>query len=764
MKSLWKIPVLFFVCSFLGTWASVTVKRRPRFPVNSNSNGENELCPKVRIGQDDLPGFDLISQFQIDKAASRRAIQRVVGSTALQVAYKLGNNVDFRIPTRTPDPNADLSSLNLRHLYPSGLPEEYSFLTTFRMTGSTLEKHWSIWQIQDSSGKEQVGVKINGQTKSVSFSYKGLDGSLQTAAFSNLPSLFDSQWHKIMIGVERRSATLFVDCNMIESLPIKPRGQIDVDGFAVLGKLVDNPQVSVPFELQWMLIHCDPLRPRRETCHELPARITTIDQRGPPGEQGPPGPPGPPGVPGIDGIDGPPGEPGKPGAPGKPGTPGADFAYLLTHAKKAKYNGAIFIFRENLVCQDLVDFQAVVSLDLLVLLGEQDSLESLAVLDRLATLGKEDHRDPLAPRDPVEQLAFMMEIHWVIKELKERLVNLEDKVTSFCDDIKAYVLRLKECASLSVYFSRELKGARGLDGDPGPQGLPGAPGDQGQRGPPGEIGPKGERGPQGSPGIPGLPGPKGDTGLPGVDGRDGIPGMPGTKGNTGAPGKPGQLGNSGKPGRQGPPGEVGPRGPRGLSGSRGEVGPVGPPGPPGKLGVVGEPGPKGEQAGNPGEPGVRGPEGSRGLPGEEGPRGPPGPRGVQGEQGATGLPGIQGPPMAASLKRPDSGASGLPGRPGPPGPPGPPGENGFPGQMGLRGLPGMKGPPGALGVRGPKGDPGPASYGRNGRDGERGPPGAAGIPGVPGPPGPPGPPGFCEPASCTMQAGQRAFNTKGPSQ
>lgn len=33
------------------------------------------------------------------------------------------------------------------------------------------------------------------------------------------------------------------------------------------------------------------------------------------------------------------------------------FADLHTHAKKAKYDGAIFIFRENLVCQDLVDFQ-----------------------------------------------------------------------------------------------------------------------------------------------------------------------------------------------------------------------------------------------------------------------------------------------------------------------------------------------------------------------------------------------------------------------
>lgn len=93
-------------------------------------------------------------------------------------------------------------------------------------------------------------MKINGQTKSVAFSYKGLDGSLQTTAFSKFPSLFDSQWHKIMIGVERSSATLFVDCKRIESLPIKPRGKIDIDGFAVLGKVVENPQVSVPVSIK----------------------------------------------------------------------------------------------------------------------------------------------------------------------------------------------------------------------------------------------------------------------------------------------------------------------------------------------------------------------------------------------------------------------------------------------------------------------------------------------------------------------------------
>lgn len=60
--------------------------------------------------------------------------------------------------------------------------------------------------------------------------------------------------------------------------------------------------------------------------------------------------------------------------------------------------------------------------------------------------------------------------------------------------------------------------------------------------------------------------------------------------------------------------------------------------------------------------------------------------------------------LAASLRRPESGAAGLPGRPGLPGPPGTPGDNGFPGQAGARGLPGLKGPPGILGFKGQKGE------------------------------------------------------------
>lgn len=30
------------------------------------------------------------------------------------------------------------------------------------------------------------------------------------------------------------------------------------------------------FDIQWMVIHCDPLRPQREGCGELPARVSGV--------------------------------------------------------------------------------------------------------------------------------------------------------------------------------------------------------------------------------------------------------------------------------------------------------------------------------------------------------------------------------------------------------------------------------------------------------------------------------------------------------
>lgn len=118
------------------------------------------------------------------------------------------------------------------------------------MSGNTLQKYWSVWQVMDASGQEQVGLKLNGEAKSLEYSYKGMDGSLQTATFLDLPYLFDSQWHKVMVGIEKNTVSLYIDCTMIQSLTIKPRGKINVDGFTMLGKLQNNPQVSIPVSFE----------------------------------------------------------------------------------------------------------------------------------------------------------------------------------------------------------------------------------------------------------------------------------------------------------------------------------------------------------------------------------------------------------------------------------------------------------------------------------------------------------------------------------
>lgn len=112
------------------------------------------VCPPMKNGQDDLPGFDLITQFQLD-VIPMRGVRKVEGSTPLQVAYRLDREANFQIPTR----------LN----FPRGFPDEYSFMTTFRMIKSTVNKVWNIWQVVDEDGLKQAGMRLNGDQQALEF-------------------------------------------------------------------------------------------------------------------------------------------------------------------------------------------------------------------------------------------------------------------------------------------------------------------------------------------------------------------------------------------------------------------------------------------------------------------------------------------------------------------------------------------------------------------------------------------------------------------
>ncbi|XP_016116842.1 collagen alpha-1(IX) chain-like [Sinocyclocheilus grahami] len=253
------------------------------------------VCPTMKNGQDDLPGFDLITQFQLD-VIPMRSVRKVEGSTPLQVAYRLDREANFQIPTR----------LN----FPRGFPDEYSFMTTFRMIKNTVNKVWNIWQVVEEDGLKQAGMRLNGDQQALEFFLTTMEGDVQTVTFPGLYDLFNTKWHKVMVGVEKELVTLYVDCHPVDQKPIKRKGYVNTEGDTLIGRLDSDPNTSVVFELQWMLIHCDPKRAHRESCNELPQSEMYANAEpdpkpipGPPGPEGPEGPRGPHGEPGRDGRD-----------------------------------------------------------------------------------------------------------------------------------------------------------------------------------------------------------------------------------------------------------------------------------------------------------------------------------------------------------------------------------------------------------------------------------------------------------------------------
>ena len=138
-----------------------------------------------------------------------------------------------------------------RSAHPLGLPEEFAFVTVLRMDGSTVQKNWNIWQMQDLNGDEQLSVGLNGLAQSLEFTFIALDKQKQSVVFSLLPLLFNSRWHEIVLSVSRRLVTLFVDCVKIESQNIPTREKVHLDGYTLLGKLKDNSVIAVPVSILW---------------------------------------------------------------------------------------------------------------------------------------------------------------------------------------------------------------------------------------------------------------------------------------------------------------------------------------------------------------------------------------------------------------------------------------------------------------------------------------------------------------------------------
>lgn len=235
-------------------------------------------CADYKPGEDDLENFDYIRKFELDvNLDGYPGVSRVRGSNRMQTAYRIDSSANLVMPT--------FRAVN------QGLPEQFSFVITFRNRRET-SKRWHLIRITDPSGQPQFAVGLNPSRNTIEFSIPKYDRTIQTLSWE-APFVFTDEWHKIHFGVFRESVVLYVNCQPVGEKPMDIiDARIDLNGEIMIAKDATSTS-TIPIDLQWMVMACDPESVERETCDELPPREKPQEPNcevtcpaGPPGREG----------------------------------------------------------------------------------------------------------------------------------------------------------------------------------------------------------------------------------------------------------------------------------------------------------------------------------------------------------------------------------------------------------------------------------------------------------------------------------------------
>ena len=119
-------------------------------------------------------------------------------------------------------------------MYPDGLPSDYSVIATFKVTKETAKKSWNLWQVSDPEGREQVGLRFQGDTRSLDFFYTSPHGNQMLRTLQGAEKLFDGEWHKLALSVKGGQVKLLIDCKEVsvesidESRPVIRQGNTSI--------------------------------------------------------------------------------------------------------------------------------------------------------------------------------------------------------------------------------------------------------------------------------------------------------------------------------------------------------------------------------------------------------------------------------------------------------------------------------------------------------------------------------------------------------
>lgn len=135
-------------------------------------------------------------------------------------------------------------------VYPGGLPSDYSVIATFKVTKDTAKKSWDLWQVSDPKGRKQVGLRFQGDTRSLDFFSTSPHGSQMLRTFHGVEQLFDGDWHKLALSVKGSQVKLLIDCEevRVESID-EPRPVIHRGYTSIVKRAAGDRSVSVSSQL-----------------------------------------------------------------------------------------------------------------------------------------------------------------------------------------------------------------------------------------------------------------------------------------------------------------------------------------------------------------------------------------------------------------------------------------------------------------------------------------------------------------------------------
>ena len=99
-----------------------------------------------------------------------------------------------------------------------------------------------------SCSPPQVSIRLDGENKAVEYNAVGAMKDAVRVVFRGprVHDLFDRDWHKVALSVQAQHVSLYVDCALVQTLPLEERENIDIQGKTVIGKrLYDSVPIDV---------------------------------------------------------------------------------------------------------------------------------------------------------------------------------------------------------------------------------------------------------------------------------------------------------------------------------------------------------------------------------------------------------------------------------------------------------------------------------------------------------------------------------------